>query len=95
MTAEEMQSATKKIMSKFYQFKHMFLLGWNIFSFPSLIFFLYDLEAGWRRWKRNWRNNLLRFGGWLTIKKWTSEFRKDNFGQKLQMARKHLHRLGN
>ncbi len=93
MSAEEIQAAIKKIMSKFYQFKYIFMIGLNIFSFPSLIFFLNNIKAGWRRWYRPWRNHLLRFGGWVTIKKWDSEFKKDNFLQKLQKARHHLKAL--
>ena len=50
MTAEKMQTCIRKIMGKFYQFKYLFILGLNIFSFPALIFFLYNIKKGWRRW---------------------------------------------
>jgi len=90
MGAEEMHMAARKIMGRSYQFKYLFLVAANIFSFPTLIFFFYDMGAAWRRWRRSWRKYLIRFGGWLTLRKWTSEFRKDNFPEKLQKARVHL-----
>jgi len=90
MTAEEMQTSMKKIMGKFYQFKYMFFVGLKIFSFPGLIFFLHNIRAGWIKWHRRWRNYLIRFGGWITLKKWASEFKKDNFLHKLHKAREHL-----
>jgi len=90
MSAEDMQAAIKKIMGMFYQFKYMWLAGFHIFSFPSLVFFLHDIKLGWRKWYRPWRNNLIRFGGWMTIKKWTAQFKKDNFPRKLQEARGHI-----
>ena len=89
MGAEEMQRSVKKIMGKFYQFKYMFLVALSIFSFPGLVFFLHNLRPGWNRWYRHWRNRLIRFGGWITIRKWTSVFKKDAFLVKLQKAKKH------
>ncbi|MBN2121072.1 MAG: B12-binding domain-containing radical SAM protein [Candidatus Omnitrophica bacterium] len=90
ITAEELQRSMHKIMGKFYQFKYMFLIGLHIFSFPALIFFLHNIRAGWKKWYRPWRNNLIRFGGWLIMKGWTSEFKKGGFAQKLKEAKKHL-----
>jgi len=90
MTAEQMHNSAKKIMGRFYQFKYMFLVVLNIFSFPALIFFFHNVRAGWRRWYRCWRNYLIRFAGWMTFRKWTTEFKKNNFLQKLQNARRHL-----
>jgi radical SAM superfamily enzyme YgiQ (UPF0313 family) len=90
MTAEQMQSSVKKIMGKFYKFKYMFLVALSIFSFPALLFFLHNLGIGWRKWYRRWRNNLIRFGGWITIRKWSSEFKKDGFSQKLQRAKEDM-----
>jgi len=87
--AEEMQSSVKKIMGKFYQFKYMFLVALSIFSFPGLILFLHNIRLGWSRWYRHWRNRLIRFGGWITMRKWTSGFKKDAFSRKLQKAKKH------
>jgi len=93
LTAEEMQASIRKIMGKFYQFKYMFMILLNIFSFPALIFFLHNIKMGWRKWYRPWRNNLLRFGGWIIMRRWTSEFKKDKFLQKLQKAEEHLRKI--
>lgn len=90
LTAEQIQTSVRKIMERFYQFKYMFLVAVNIFSFSGLIFFLHNINLGWRKWYRQWRNYLMRFGGWIIIKKWTSAFKKDKFLQKLQEAREHL-----
>jgi radical SAM superfamily enzyme YgiQ (UPF0313 family) len=90
MSVEEMQASIRKIMGKFYQFKYMFIIGLNILSFPALIFFLYNIKLGWKRWYRPWRNDLVRFGGWVITRRWLSEFKKDKFSQKLQKAKQHL-----
>ncbi|MCK4423075.1 MAG: B12-binding domain-containing radical SAM protein, partial [Candidatus Omnitrophica bacterium] len=90
MNAEETQISIRKIMGKFYQFRYMFMIGWNIFSFPALIFFLHDIKLGWRKWYRPWRNHLIRFGGWITMREWAVEFKKNRFTQKLQKAKKHI-----
>jgi radical SAM superfamily enzyme YgiQ (UPF0313 family) len=90
MTAEEMQNSIRKIMSRFYQFKYMFIVGLNIFSFPAIIFFLHNIKSGWRMWYRPWRNHLIRFGGWITMRQWTIEFKKDRFLQKLKEAKSRL-----
>jgi hypothetical protein len=68
----------------------MFLVALKIFSFPSVIFFLHNIRWGWRRWYRSWRNYLLRFGGWITIRKWTAAFKREGFDLKLRKARRHL-----
>ena len=90
MSAEEMQNSVRKIMGKFYQFKYMFMIGLNIFSFPAIIFFLHNVKLGWRRWYRPWRNALSRFGGWIIMKRWASQFKKDTFLERLQKAKEHL-----
>ena len=90
MTAEEMQDSVRKIMRKFYQFKYMFMLGLHIFYFPGLVFFLHNIRLGWRKWYRPWRNNLVRFGGWIIMKRWVSQFKKDTFLERLQKAKEHL-----
>ncbi|MDD4201885.1 MAG: radical SAM protein [Candidatus Omnitrophica bacterium] len=87
LTAEELQKAQKEIMGNFYQFKYMFMIAFNIFSFPSIIFFLNNIKVGWRRWYRPWRNDLVRFGGWMTMRKWTTEFKKNTFQEKLNKAK--------
>lgn len=90
LSAEEMQASIRKIMGKFYQFKYMFMIGLNIFSFSTLIFYLHNIKLGWQRWYRPWRNCLNRFGGWIIMRGWTSEFKKGKFLQKLQKAKEHL-----
>ena len=90
MTAEEMQDSIRKIMGKFYQLKSMFMLGLHIFSFPALVFFLHNIRLGWRKWYRPWRNDLVRFGGWIIMKRWASQFKKDTFLERLQKAKEHL-----
>ena len=90
MSAEEMQASVRKIMGKFYQFKYMFMIGLNIFSFPALIFFLHNVKLGWRKWYRPWRNTLARFGGWIIMRRWASQLKKDSFFERLQKAKEHL-----
>ena len=90
MSAEEMQASVRKIMGRFYRFKYMFFVALSIFSFPALILFLHNIGLGWGRWYRHWRNSLIRFGGWLTLRKWTLEFKRNAFSRKLQQAKEHL-----
>jgi len=94
MTAEQVHICAKKIMGRFYRFKYMFLIVVNIFSFPALIFFLHNIRLGWQKWYRPWRNYLMRFGGWITLKKWNIAFKRNKFLQKLQTAREHLTQAG-
>ncbi len=94
MTAEEMQDSVRKLMGRFYQFKHLFMIAFNIISFPALVFFLHNIRLGWRKWYRPWRNDLLRFGGWIVMKKWASQFKKDTFLERLQKAKEHLKAKG-
>ncbi|MDD5565787.1 MAG: hypothetical protein PHG31_02705, partial [Candidatus Omnitrophica bacterium] len=90
MKAEEMQLSVRKIMGRFYQFHHMFKIVLNICSFPALLFFLHNIRSGWRKWYRPWRNDVIRFGGWIIMKKWLRDFKKDNFLEKLKNAKLHL-----
>ncbi|MHC4644888.1 MAG: B12-binding domain-containing radical SAM protein [Planctomycetota bacterium] len=90
MSSEQMQGAARKIMGRFYQFRSMFLVAAHIFSFPALIFFFHNIRLGWSRWYRYWRNHLIRFGGWITMRKWASEFKRDTFMDKLRKARGQL-----
>jgi len=90
LSSEEIHSSAKGIMGKFYQLKYLFLVAVNILSFPTLIFFFHNIRLGWRRWYRSWRNYLVRFGGWITLRRWTLEFKKDKFWQKWQRAREQL-----
>ncbi|MDD5668944.1 MAG: radical SAM protein [Candidatus Omnitrophica bacterium] len=90
VTAEELQISMHKIMGRFYEFKYIFLLVLHIILFPSLLFFMHNFRSGWSQWYRQWRNSLVRFGGWFIIKGWNSEFKKGIFSEKLNNAKKHL-----
>jgi len=90
MSALQMQHAGKKIMRRFYQFRYLFLVAASILSFPTIAFYFHNLKLGWQKWYRIWRKRLIRFGGWLTIQKWTSDFQKGDFSRKLREARKNL-----
>jgi radical SAM superfamily enzyme YgiQ (UPF0313 family) len=92
LTAEGMQDSIKKIMGKFYQFRYMFIIGLHILWFPTLLFFLYNIKSEWKRWYQPWRNTLVRFAGWITLKRWNKAFRQDPFSQNLQEAKRHLER---
>ncbi len=90
MTAQEMQRGAKRIMGRFYRFQYMFLVVASILTFPALVFSLHNLRVGWSRWYKRWASRLIRFGGWLTIRKWTADFRKSDFLERLHNARGHL-----
>jgi radical SAM superfamily enzyme YgiQ (UPF0313 family) len=90
LNSEEIQQGCRKIMGRFYRFGYIFLVPLNILSFTRLIFFFHNIRLGWRRWHRSWRNYLIRFGGWITMRRWSSEFKKDAFSTRLQKAKGHL-----
>ncbi len=90
MTAEEIQEAGKQIMRRVYRFRHLLYVAGNILLFPSIAFYFHNLRLGWGRWYRSWRNNLIRFGGWVTMRKWIAEFGKSDFPHRLQIARRRL-----
>jgi radical SAM superfamily enzyme YgiQ (UPF0313 family) len=90
MTAEEFQSAGRRIMTRFYHCRYALLIAASILSFPTLVFSLHRLRAGWGAWYRRWQTRLIRFGGWITIRKWMSDFRKGDFLLRLRRARVHL-----
>jgi len=90
LSAEELLVSTKVIMSSFYRFYYLFKIGVNILLFPGLVFFLTNIKLGWRRWYRPWRNDLIRFMGWIIVKKWKTHFQKDGFFGKLQSAKGHI-----
>jgi len=87
---EIQDAAVKQIMGGFYRFRHMFVVGAQILSFPVMVFYLGDLQLGWGRWYRTWRNAILRFGGSFIVRGWKSRFNKDPFSDKLRSAQKLL-----
>lgn len=90
LTSEDMQLAIRKIMGRFYRFSYMFSIGCNVLIFPAMIFSLWNIRFGWRKWYRAWRNDLLRFGGWIILRRWLSHFRRDTFSEKLAQANEAL-----
>jgi radical SAM superfamily enzyme YgiQ (UPF0313 family) len=95
MTAEEMQHAAKRIMGRVYRFRYMFLIAASILSFPTLVFWLHNLRPHWRKWCHRWASRLIRFGGWITLRKWTADFRRGDFLQRLHAAKGHLQPIRN
>ncbi len=90
MTPETMHMAIRKIMGRFYRFRNMFAIGRNVLIFPALVFSLWNIRFGWRTWYRSWRNDLIKFGGWIMLRRWTSGFNRSPFTQKLNQAKNSL-----
>jgi len=95
LTSEDMHSSIRKIMGRFYRFRYMFAVGLNVIVFPAMFFSLFNIRVGWQKWYRRWRNNLVRFGGWIIVRRWTSALKKGGFSDKLSRAKKKLHHAGN
>jgi radical SAM superfamily enzyme YgiQ (UPF0313 family) len=92
LTAEEMQAAQRKIMASFYRFAFLFKIGLDILFFPKLILFLHDIKQGWEKWYRHWRNDLIRFMGWVIMRKWEIEFNRNRFFERLRSAKAQMGR---
>ena len=75
-------------MGRFYRFNYMFAVGFNVLSFPYMVFYLHNIRKGWRTWYKHFRHNVIRFGGWLTLRKWMHEYEKGSFPDKLERAMK-------
>jgi len=87
MTPEGMQAAIRKIMGHFYRPDRMFAVGLDILSFPAIVFCFHQIKSGWQNWYRRWRRNIYRAGGWLTLRRWRSLFKKGTFLSKLAEAK--------
>jgi radical SAM superfamily enzyme YgiQ (UPF0313 family) len=87
LTPEDMHLAIRKIMGRFYRFRSMFSIGRNVLIFPALVLSLWNIRFGWRKWYRVWRNDLIRFGGWIILRHWMSQFRREAFLDKLTQAK--------
>jgi radical SAM superfamily enzyme YgiQ (UPF0313 family) len=92
LSPEEMQTAVRSITGRFYKFRHIFMIALNVLIFPAMVFSLHNIKFGWRKWYRSWRNELLRFGGWIILRKWARQFRKGDYLKKLTQAKTRLHR---
>lgn len=86
LTPGEMHRSISTIMSRFYRFRSMFAVGVDIMVFPTLFFSLFNLNYGWRKWYRGWRNNILQFGGWITLNRWKIAYKEGGFQDKLIAA---------
>jgi radical SAM superfamily enzyme YgiQ (UPF0313 family) len=86
LTPESLHMAIKKIMGRFYRFRALFAIVANVVVFPAMIFSLWNIKFGWRIWYRSWRNGIIRFGGWIVVRHWKSDFKKSRFSDKLTSA---------
>jgi hypothetical protein len=75
-----------KIMGRFYRFRYIFAIGFNLIIFPAMFLSLWNVRFAWRQWHRRWRNALIRSGGWVILRRWISHFRHDDFSRKLHRA---------
>ena len=87
MTPEEMQASIHRIMGRFYRMSHMLSIAVHTMAFPTFLFYSYRFKTGWHAWRRRWWNNVFRFGGWLTLRRWRHRFKKGAFTEKLTRAK--------
>ncbi len=92
MTPEEMQTSMHTIMGRVYRFKYMFHIGLHFLWFPVFFLYIPAFKAGWKKWHRIWITRVTRFGGWLIMRSWLAQFKKDSFPRKLAEAKKILGR---
>ncbi len=88
LSPEELHRASMRIMGSFYRFRHMFTVAMHVLMFPSMVFSLHNLRSAWHQWYHGWRISLIRFGGWVTIRRWLKEFKKGVFSKKLSDAKR-------
>lgn len=86
-TARALQAGGKRIMSRVYDVRYALLVVAGILSFPTIALSLHNIQKGWQRWYRRWSTHVTRFGGWLTMRQWTAQFKQDAFVKKLHRAR--------
>jgi len=87
---QEMIAMTRLFQKAGFLVHGMFMIGFSILSFPMLVFHLYNIRIGWKRWYRLWRNTLMRFIGLFVVKKWTLASKRGPFLQKLKHARENI-----
>lgn len=95
LTPEDMQQAVRKLMKRFYCFRYLFAVGLNVLIFPAMLLSPWNIRFGWRKWRRLWRNDLIRFGGWLILRRWASLVRRGTFFERLAHAKEKLGRRSN
>lgn len=102
VTPEEVQNAVEKTMKRFYRSIYVFRLLKNILlDFPivvcSSVVTLFSskiryIKKAFRFWKQKFfKNNFLRVGGLMIVKKWFKQFRYSNFPTKLQKAERDIY----
>lgn len=90
LDALEMQKTAKKLMQHFYQSNSIFGICTSVFVFPSLVFWLGNLQRGWHLWFRNWRNSIWRFVGWRIIRRWKNSRNLNQFAERLKIAQEQV-----
>jgi len=86
LTAEEIQRSIHRIMGRSYRLRHVFSIALHTLAFPTFLFHVYNLKAGWRNWSRRWWTNVFRFGGWRILRRWRRETKRQRFSEKLLQA---------
>lgn len=89
ITPQELQTAAKHIMGKIYCPRRLLQVIINIVvHFPIVVllspvsivsFRVKYITKAFVRWKQYFRNSLVRFGGYIVLKRWVKIFNKDKF----------------
>ncbi len=79
MTLEELQELPTKIMQWFYN-----PLSFIRIPLKTLIFPFDYLIRGWGRWYRDWRNDIVKYGGHLLVKRWLRRYERQSFIKSLK-----------
>lgn len=98
---EEIQNAAKRIMKKTYNpWRLVEMIVNTLVHFPRLVFIpafsiftfrVRYLNRAFLRWKRQYfRNPSVRFGGYIVLKNWLKNFKKDQFLDRLHRGRQNL-----
>lgn len=90
LTAEEIQRAVRRIMGRYYSVRCLFMFLFNVFTFPYLIVYVFNIKSGWRRWYRRWRNYFYRFVGSTIFRKWTFQLHRGRFLDHLKEAQRNI-----
>jgi len=90
LRADDLQAGLDRINGRFYRFRYMFGVAANVLIFPVMVFSLWNIKFGWRKWYRIWRNTLRRFGGWIVLRHWRAAYRKGRFSSRLSRAQQRL-----